>query len=353
MPSVDVSVIIPVYNSEKYIRQCVDSLICQTLKNVEYIFIDDGSVDDSIKLISEYQKNDKRIKIFKQNHLYAGAARNKGIREAQGKYIAFLDSDDFFEKNALKSLYICAEKNNSEIVIFNSYHFNNDLKTKNKDFSSTFPRCVFSYKDVNIDFFRACRQVPWNKFFLKKFLIDHSIYFPELKKNEDIAFALLSVSLANRIVYLDYYLINYRLNNPNSLSGRVGADMDCLIKARIILKQELIENKLFSGRIRKSFFNLCEDLSYYIGVIQELQTAKNFYEMVKEKIVPFMIDFEEELEDYIFLRLVYFSKDFEEFIFNWSVDNTMKMTNIRNEIDYRLGHKLLSLPRKIKRLIKM
>ena len=86
MPSVDVSVIIPVSNSEKYIRQCVDSLICQTLKNVEYIFIDDGSVDDSIKLISEYQKNDKRIKIFKQNHLYAGAARNNGIREAQGYY---------------------------------------------------------------------------------------------------------------------------------------------------------------------------------------------------------------------------------------------------------------------------
>ena len=114
---IKISVIIPVYNVEKYLRECLDSLINQSFKDFEVICIDDGSTDKSYKILEEYSQKDSRIKVLKQEHNGAGAARNLGIEIAKGKYIQFLDSDDYFEPNMLEELYNTAEKFGADMAV--------------------------------------------------------------------------------------------------------------------------------------------------------------------------------------------------------------------------------------------
>lgn len=129
-----VSIIIPVYNVEKYIRQCLESVINQTYKNIEIIVINDGTKDGSMKIVEEYLE-DKRIKIINKNNGGLSSARNKGIEEATGEYIYFLDSDDWIEKDTIEVLV----KNSKDVDIIEANFFYFDeitkIKEKNKDIS--------------------------------------------------------------------------------------------------------------------------------------------------------------------------------------------------------------------------
>ena len=146
----DISVVVPVYNTSRFLRQCVDSLINQTWKDVEFILVDDGSTDDSLEILKEYQKRDARIKVLEQKNLHAGVARNNGMKQATGKYIIFLDSDDFFEPDLLKSALLCAQKNRAEIVIFGYNKF--DMQTGIKEPQQIkLPGHVFSADELGID----------------------------------------------------------------------------------------------------------------------------------------------------------------------------------------------------------
>ena len=111
-----VSVIIPVYNVEPYLKQCMDSVVGQTLKDIEIICVDDGSTDGSLDILKEYATEDSRIQIIEQKNAGAGAARNNGMRHATGKYLSFLDSDDFFEPRMLEKAYDLAEKDQADFV---------------------------------------------------------------------------------------------------------------------------------------------------------------------------------------------------------------------------------------------
>lgn len=112
-----VSVIIPVYNAEKYIRECLDSVLDQTMNQLEVICIDDGSTDNSLHILQEYQLADARIKLISQKNQGSGPARNKGLEEANGRYVAFLDADDFWhDKYALGKVVKAAEENESIVT---------------------------------------------------------------------------------------------------------------------------------------------------------------------------------------------------------------------------------------------
>ena len=118
-----ISIIIPIFNSEEFINECLNSLIKQTFKNFEVICINDGSNDNSLKILKEYEKIDERIHIFSQNNSGAGIARNVGMNKSKGEYLLFLDSDDIFEDIMLEQLYAKIKQNESEIVICNSQNF--------------------------------------------------------------------------------------------------------------------------------------------------------------------------------------------------------------------------------------
>ena len=121
-----VSVIIPVYNVEKYLNQCLDSVIAQTLTDIEIICVNDSSTDGSLGILEEYEKKDKRIRVVTQPNSGAGAARNRGLSMASGKYLSFLDSDDFFEPDMLELAYQKAEEDSADFVVFNSNQYYTD-----------------------------------------------------------------------------------------------------------------------------------------------------------------------------------------------------------------------------------
>lgn len=116
--TVKVSVIIPVYNSEIYLKECLDSVVNQTLQNIEIICIDDGSTDASMDILHEYARKDERFKILEQKHLGGGAARNLGLKEAAGEYFSFLDSDDYFELDMLEKIYLRCSEKKADIGVF-------------------------------------------------------------------------------------------------------------------------------------------------------------------------------------------------------------------------------------------
>ena len=122
-----VSVIIPVYNVEEYLRECLDSVVNQTLKEIEIICVDDGSTDNSLEILKEYAKKDSRITVITQQNLHAGVARNAGLAVARGEYLSFLDSDDFFELNMLEETYEVAKTENSDLTFYQYKNYNNEI----------------------------------------------------------------------------------------------------------------------------------------------------------------------------------------------------------------------------------
>ena len=113
---VKVSVLVPIYNVEEFLPECLDSLVNQTLKDIEFICINDGSKDDSLKILKEYAKKDKRILIINKKNSGYGDSMNKGLEKAKGEYIGIVESDDFIDLDAFEKLYNIAKKNDADVV---------------------------------------------------------------------------------------------------------------------------------------------------------------------------------------------------------------------------------------------
>lgn len=220
MSSELVSIIIPVYNVERYLDECIKSVIGQTYKNTEIIAINDGSTDNSLEIIKKYKKIDARIKIISWQNRGQGACRNEGIRIANGKYIMFIDSDDFIDKNTVKTLVHNINKYNSQIVIYNGKAFDDfgeNIKFHKysyfnipKKFNSNKYNRIDSIKDII-----GCIQ-PCMKIYKRDFILDNNIFFSEGKYGEDVEFWYKCCALSKSIGYIDFdgYYRRYR---PNSV----------------------------------------------------------------------------------------------------------------------------------------
>ena len=130
MNKIDISIIVPIYNAEKYLKKCLDSLVNQTKKELEFILINDGSTDKSEEIVKTYK--DERIKYFKNKNQGIGKTRNFGIEKATGKYIMFLDSDDYFSSDACEILYKEAEKEKADLIVFDYYRVEKGQKQRIK-----------------------------------------------------------------------------------------------------------------------------------------------------------------------------------------------------------------------------
>ena len=201
----DISIIVPVYNSEKYLKKCIDSLINQTKKELEIIIINDGSTDKSEEIIKEYK--DKRIKYIKQQNQGIGKTRNKGIKESTGKYLMFIDSDDYIEKDTCEKMYKKAVNCNLDVVIcdFSKVYVSGNIEQVcTPDFEESSlkenPEIITEY---------LC---PWAKLYSRKMIIDNNIRFVENLKYEDAPFVIEALCCANKIgkvnECLNYYLIH-------------------------------------------------------------------------------------------------------------------------------------------------
>ena len=221
-----VSVIIPVYNVEEYLERCLDSIIHQTLKDIEIIVVNDGSPDNSQKIIDRYKKKDKRIVTLTKENGGLGSARNEGLKKAQGEYIAYVDSDDWIELDMLEKMYEEASTNNSDIVIC-GYQNVYSNKKEASFISNTIIEDTLYKKNSRI--FNTI--AVWCKLYKREFLKDSGVVFPMDKVwYEDLSYTIPLLALTDKISYVNLPLYNYIIR-ANSImnSSKILKNLDLLI----------------------------------------------------------------------------------------------------------------------------
>ncbi|MDR6878659.1 glycosyltransferase [Bacillus sp. 3255] len=212
--AVKVSVIVPVYNAEKYLIPCLDSLLSQTLQECEFIFINDGSRDLSGKIIEDYTKKDSRIKLLHQENQGVSMARNKGLLSAVGDYVGFVDADDYIEKDMFATLYRAVLEEDIDVVISN---FESEIDGRKVKTEYPFPvqtRLDRDYIEREIlCFFLKSDQLntACNKLYKRKLIQEFAVAFPEkVALGEDGMFNMIYFSRAASAIYIDYSGYHYR-----------------------------------------------------------------------------------------------------------------------------------------------
>lgn len=204
-----ISLIVPVYNAEKYLSKCIESILRQTYKNFELICINDGSTDASLNILQSYAYQDSRIKIINQKNKGQSIARNEGLKCVQGEYVAFVDSDDWLELDFLEKLYSSAQKNNADVV--QSGFIQSDKKFIQEN------RICFSFDDILKNMNKA---FVWNKLWKTKFIQDSQLQFLDNVYYEDLAFCLLAAFYAKKWNVIDYAGYNYFQNPVSSTQSQ-------------------------------------------------------------------------------------------------------------------------------------
>jgi glycosyltransferase involved in cell wall biosynthesis/FtsZ-binding cell division protein ZapB len=253
-----VSVIIPVYNAAPFLRQCLNSIMRQTLSDIEIILVDDGSTDGSNTILNEYAAQDNRLSIISQENKGAGAARNAGLRTAAGKYLFFPDADDFFELEMLEKLYNICEETGADIAIFKANAYDNQKGEITGDlgwtsFAGIPDKPLFSYKDVE-RFYQCCSSVAWDKFFRRSFVESNGIFFQEIRFCNDVYFVHTLLCLTEKITAINERFVTYRQNIPTSIFATSKNNPLCFYQSI-----EMVQNKLKTFHhyyvIEKSYSN--------------------------------------------------------------------------------------------------
>ena len=263
-----ISIIIPIYNSEKYIKECLKSLIDQTFKDFEIICVNDGSTDKTLDILKKFEKIDKRITIISQKNLGAGIARNIGMNNSKGDYLIFLDSDDIFKKTMLEQMYKKIKKNDAEIVICNSINFET-IKKKKIFFKKNYlisdkkiKNRIFSSFDIKKDFFNLFIWWPWDKIIKKKYIENLGIKYQNLKSTNDLFFVASAVISAKKILFLDKNLIFHRINIKTSISNTRENSWNNFYYALLKLRN-FIKKKGFFNRFKQDFINFVASFSLW------------------------------------------------------------------------------------------
>lgn len=242
---IKVSVIVPVYNVEKYLDKCLDSLVNQTLKDIEIIVVNDGSTDKSKQIIQSYKKEYPHlIKAITQTNKGIGYARNKGIKQSKGKYISFIDSDDFIAPDTLEKAYEHINKKQADIVVWNYYEVNEDGVIQSE-------KQLPKFDDANLkqmtSLIFSINPAPWNKLY-KRTLFDN-IKFPNDRiKYEDLMTIPKVLINANKISKLEksynYYLVRNN-SETGTIDNRVFDILKVLENINDYTKDKLVFNEMY------------------------------------------------------------------------------------------------------------
>ena len=291
-----VSVIIPMYNAEKYLRECLDLLLRQTLKSIEIICVNDGSTDDTGMLLTEYAKKDDRIKIVNQENQGAGIARNNGMKIALGEYFLFLDADDIFHEKLCEEAYYKAKYDMADIVLFEAYRYNVQSCEKEEMNwvlrENLLPKGIpFSARDTNHKIYQITTACPWSKMFRSKFVKEQDLQFQNTKNANDVFFVRTALAAAKRITVTKKRLVTYRFNDgSNTQSGKSKAPVE-FYKAFKALKQELIKRGLYE-EVQHIYVNMVLTESLFnlrtAGSEEAEQTVKNL--LLEEGFAFFELD---------------------------------------------------------------
>lgn len=282
-----ISIIVPVYNVEPYLNKCLDSIVNQTYKKLEIILIDDGSTDNSGLICDEYASKDNRIIVVHQKNKGLSAARNVGLNIAKGDYIAFVDSDDFIEKDMYFTMYNVMNKNYADVCVCN-YIKNTNFETK-KIYSEIFKILTSkqAIKQLLLSYTKL-RKKPtieyavWNKLYRKE--IFENVMFPVGKKYEDQFITLLILDKIDKIVWIDADYYNY-VQRKNSITKT----RNDIVKLKDLVKTLIRQRKFIKSHYKDIYViwenrELLEKLSilkYFITLPYETTIRnKNFLKYI-------------------------------------------------------------------------
>ena len=296
-----VSVIIPVYNVENYLRDALDSLCNQTHSNFEAICVNDGSTDNSLDILNEYAQKDSRFIVVSQENQGQGIARNKAIDMATGDYIFFLDPDDWIDNNTFEILidkfnqykdidfvqfnYICEKSNRSKNKIVKlKKKYKKELGINLKDNE------IFNWQDFKKVKFSAF--AVWNRMYSTKFVKDNNIKLAPNKHGEDHIFSFKSILLAKKILYIDNALYHYRIRMGSAVN-KASNDNICIFDNIKLFKEFLIEQNLFD-KLRNEFVDYAmhalswhytcmpeDGIDLYLSKVREILTEKEYKKFLK------------------------------------------------------------------------
>ena len=257
-----VSIIIPVYNAAPYLHQCLESVVAQTISDFECICVDDGSSDSSWEILQKWSKIDQRIKVVSQDHQSCGMARNKGVRIARGKFIIFLDANDFFHPQLLEKTVERASSTMADIVLFNAQRYNDRLDKYGKgNFLQItkiqkFGLDVFCRHDLPTDILTVASPNAGLKLFRREFWIKSDLEFLPVKFYEDLSTTLMAMCKAERITFLDESLVNYRVGIGNTLTIQSKNDKDATIVTVLYELYKALTGANLYKEVKLGFANL-------------------------------------------------------------------------------------------------
>lgn len=284
-----VSIIMPVYNTEKYLRQALDSLVEQSLPNIEIIVVDDGSTDNSLQILREYEAKDSRVRVFTQKNKYAGVARNKGLKYAAGEYVIFLDSDDYFDRELVEKAYYAARVNEAEIdvdvVMFGAYCYHEQLEKswvgRNLLDKNYVPEeQPFTCLDCPDTIFQISTGCPWTKMFRREFIKKTKLKFQNLHNANDVYFVFSALSMAQSIVTVDEQLVTYRKGQTTNLQS---SKQRYFVEAYTALYKKLKKTGKFDV-LKRSYVNRAMSSSLYnLREVKDLEMKRKIYERLKNE----------------------------------------------------------------------
>ena len=286
--NVKISVVMPIYNAADYLKPAIDGVLNQTLTDIELICVDDGSTDGSLAILKSYQESDERVRIVTENNAGPSIARNKGLLRARGKYVLFLDADDFYDYSLLEKLYNLAEEESLDIAVC-KFDIYNNRKAKfedniRSDHGEIFGDDVVVSKNDFPDVILSCTTgYVWNKLFRREFLAEKEIVFDEeLRVFEDTHFIVTALSLADRVGKCHERLIHHRVytNQPrNKLFKKYYAQVPVVYTK---IKEFLRSHGMYIP-LSHSFLNLSASRCYKIYNLLWNDAKREFWDLLHDR----------------------------------------------------------------------
>ena len=285
----EVSIIIPVYNAEKYLPKCLDALVKQTFRDIEILAIDDGSTDKSFEILNQYASQDSRFKIFRQQNSGPAAARNKGLEAATGKYLMFCDSDDWYEPNMCELMLKTIIEQNVDFVICSSHVLDEEENIRQQEDLSCYELNYLGKNEINDEVISKTNILLWNKIFKMDLIKKYAINFPTGYEHDDDCFCWQYMTVAKMAYFLPEKLYNY-LRRNNSIMGKVYNKTNKKSLYDMLFALEYYYKFLRRNNMEKSKSKLFNDLyichwvscTGYLNEIEYQQAYKIFNQFIKD-----------------------------------------------------------------------
>lgn len=281
-----VSVIIPIWNVEDYLRQCLDSVVNQTLRDIEIICVDDGSTDGSPAILAEYAAKDPRVRVLTRASANAGDARNAGVAIATGEYLGFVDSDDWCELALFEKAYARAKEANADVVIWRNDHF--DVRRNRLTAPFRFhlhPEQIIrpiAPHEIRHVIFAVFPFAPWCRLVRHEHVRREALSFQSVQRSNDVLFGCLTLATASRIALMDEVLYHYRTGTRMNLQSGNDFSVGDVVRVWKAVGHALEDRQLMRD-FRVGYFNAAANSFFYtLGSLTNVESYRTLFAELKE-----------------------------------------------------------------------